>query len=475
VVKPLPPEPKLIVSGKDAYWQEKELTEGGGNATVTVSDQEKQEWHGFGGTFNEAGWDALKALSEADQAKAIALLFDVTDGIGFTWGRIPIGASDYALDRYTLDDSNGNDFEMADFSIDRDKKALIPYIKAAQEIKDDITFWASPWTPPPWMKEADGTENDGFDKGVMKSDPQTQQAMADYFVKFVEAYEGQGIPIHSVAPQNEPGWSQNYPSCAWGPYGNDPEGPQGPKTPYLGTFVQDYLAPAMDPLGVKIWYGTLSNKTTFPDYWGNLSQKNLVIGTALQWECVEHVGTALQGGGLVMQSEHKCGNYPWKGNNGASTASSAEAADSETFWADAAPNNYNYAVESWGLIKQWIEAGVHIYSAWNMVLDTGGFNMDKVRPWPQNSLLVVDKGAKKLILTPTYYVFRHVAQYVEPGAKRLSVQGGNALAFKNPDGSIVTTIYNSNNQASQTTLAVGGTNVQFEIPGGGWATVNWQP
>jgi glucosylceramidase len=127
------------------------------------------------------------------------------------------------------------------------------------------------------------------------------------------------------------------------------------------------------------------------------------------------------------------------------------------------------------LIKECIEAGVHIYSAWNMVLDTGGFNMDKVRPWPQNSLLVVDKGAKKLILTPTYYVFRHVAQYVEPGAKRLSVQGGNALAFKNPDGSIVTTIYNSNNQASQTTLAVGGTNVQFEIPGGGWATVNWQP
>ena len=78
------------------------------------------------------------------------------------------------------------------------------------------------------------------------------------------------------------------------------------------------------------------------------------------------------------------------------------------------------------------------------------------------------------MITPTYYVFRHLAQYVEPGAVRVGTQGGDALAFKNPDGSIVTVMYNSGQGDAQTTLSVGGTMVQFSIPGRGWATVNWQ-
>lgn len=139
----------LVTSGKNDYWKSSAITDGGGNPTVTVNESQKnQVWHGFAGCFNEAGWDALNSLSASDKDRAIKLLFDVKDGIGFTWGRIPIGASDYALERYSLNETK-DDTAMNNFSINRDKNYLIPFVKAAQAVKSDIRFWASAWTPPP--------------------------------------------------------------------------------------------------------------------------------------------------------------------------------------------------------------------------------------------------------------------------------------------------------------------------------------
>jgi glucosylceramidase len=196
----------------------------------------------------------------------------------------------------------------------------------------------------------------------------------------------------------------------------------------------------------------------------------VVAGVALQWGTQTFVREIAAPGFLVMQSEHQCGNYPWVG----SLASSPADANRDNFLPTMAPNNHAYGEESWDLIKAWIEAGVNIYSAWHMVLDTEGFNLDESRKWPQNALLAVDTNAKTLKVTPAYYVFRHVGQYVEPGAVRVGVTGGNALAFKNPDGSIVTAMYNSGSSPSQTTLSVGGHTLSFQIPARGWATVDWQ-
>ena len=118
-----------------------------------------------------------------------------------------MGPSDYALDRYSLSNGPGH------FSIDRDEQHLIPFVKAAQAVKGDLKLWASPWTPPPWAKTGT-TETDGYDKGIFNT--QYYQAYADYFVDWIQAYEAQGIPIDHVQPQNEPGWAQSYPTCAWG-------------------------------------------------------------------------------------------------------------------------------------------------------------------------------------------------------------------------------------------------------------------
>jgi glucosylceramidase len=466
-------EPFVITSGENAYWQEGQLTEVTGSADVTVNaNTTHQTWHGFGGTFNEKGWVALQALSASDRDRAIRLLFDVQDGIGFTWGRIPMGASDYAVQRYSLNESSG-DYAMNNFSIDHDRDAsrgLIPYIKAAQAVKGDIRFWATPWTPPTWMK-TNAVSADGFDGGVMRNEQQVLEAHALYFARFIQAYEGEGIPIEAIMPQNEPGYTQNYPSCGWGKY-RTPDNQNVDGQIFLGSFIRDYLVPTLNSEGLStdIWFGTLSNDVFAQDYWNDArsAAPNDIVGVGLQWNNVGLVQSIANGGYLVMQSEHQCGNYPWL----SARATSPADANRDNFLPDMAPNNHAYGEESWDLITNWIEGGVHVYSAWNMVLDTVGMNLDQTREWPQNALLAVDLQARTLQVTPAYYVFRHCAQYVAPGATRIGTSGGDALAFRNTDGSIVTIMYNSGG-SRQTTVAVGGATLQFSIPGRGWATVYW--
>ncbi len=446
--------PALVTSGPTGYWVHGQWTEVvGANATVTVNEnQEFQQWLGFGGTFNEAGWDALSVLDPAVRDQAVALLFDEANGAGLDWGRIPMGSSDYALDRYSYS-TTADDWEMANFSIERDEQLLIPYIKAALAYNADVRLWASPWSPPAWMK--DNADPNG---GNMRNESQVLDAYALYFARFVEEYAAAGLTIEHVQPQNEPGYVTRYPSCSWGATSDNPTGPT-----YLGNFVANYLGPTFLERGLptQIWFGTLSNEETYDAYMGGLDStaRSYVTGVGLQWNTMAHIPQLTSEGLLVMQTEHRCGNYPW---------------EETTFNPDQPPNDHAYAMESWGLIRDWVQAGAHIYSAWNMVLDTRGQNLDEERPWPQNALLAVDRGTSTLLVTPAYYVFRHVSQYVDAGATRIGTQGGDALAFRNPDGSIVAVIHNSGGQAAQTTLSVGGTTLQFDVPGSGWATVIWE-
>ena len=160
----------------------------------------------------------------------------------------------------------------------------------------------------------------------------------------------------------------------------------------------------------------------------------------------------------VMQTEHRAGNSPWV----------------PEFDPNLAPNDHDYAEESWGLITEWVRAGVSSYLAWNMVLDTVGLNLDAERPWPQNALLVVDRAAGPLSATPTYYLFRHLSHFVAPGAQRMTTVGDvDALAFRNPDGGFVTVVYNPGSEPRALTLAMPTTQVRFTVPARGWATANW--
>lgn len=439
----VPTLPELVTSAANAYWnttsQITRLTTG--TADLTIDGNTKyQRWDGFGGCFNEMGWDALSVVS-AEIPRAMKLLFDATEGANFAYGRLPLGASDYSMTWYTLDDSAG-DYTMDKFSIARDREKLIPFIKEALKTKPDLRLWASPWVVPSWMM--DSSRN-------MKSDAQTLGAHALYMARFVEEYAKEGLKIAAIQPQNEPGYARVHWTQA-----------------LLIDFMKTYLGPtfAQRSLSTEVWCGTMSKD---PD------DTNIALATAkddaamkyvkgfgVQWNLQSAVAT-LAAKGPVMQTEHRCGNYNFD----------SPYWDKTRYDAKKPQNDHLYGEESWQLIRDWIVSGVNSYSAWNMVLDSAGMSLDN---WPQNALLVVDRSAKTLTATAAYYAFRHYSQYIAPGATRIGLSGSkDAIAFKNPDGSIITEIYNGAASSKKTTLAVGSALYQFEVPSHGWATLRISP
>jgi glucosylceramidase len=472
-----------------------------GTADVTVNDgTAMQTWEGFGGAFNEAGWNFIQMLPAADQTNALNLLF-ATDGAHFTMGRIPIGASDYALTRYTEDETAG-DTAMTNFSIARDNMYLIPYVHAAMKINPNMRFWASPWTPPTWMKTTTGNVTTGgpacanqgtpvspFNGGCMTAGTGNANftALILYFNKWIQAYAGLNpkITIDTLAPQNEPDYSQGYPSALW--------------SPALYTQFVDMLAKdtTFNSLNVKLMLGTMSNgdngqnsldllvaKAALADNTAKAAFKSM----GLQWAMLD-IYEGNNGGmpswlGLpasinVWATEHKCGNYPW--NPGGTNPATGLAYPK---YIEPAPNDQAYGIESWGDIRKAIQAGVTSYNAWNMVLDAAGKGNDTVRQWSQNALLIVGTGetcvgkaiSSQLCATPAYYAFRHVSQFVAPGSHVVSTTGNNsdAIAFKNSDGTIVTVLHNAGTAAKTMIVKIGSTNKLLQIPGvpaNGWATV----
>jgi glucosylceramidase len=436
--------PELITSAQNAYWMTGQVTKlTSGTADLNVDKNTTyQRWDGFGGCFNEMGWDALSVVSADQVTTAMKLLFDPSAGANFVYGRLPMGASDYATSWYTLDDGTTPDYTMANFSIARDRLKLIPFIKAALQVKPDLRLWASPWVVPAWMMDASSN---------MKSDAQTLGAHALYMARFVEEYAKEGVNLWAIHPQNEPGYARVH----W-------------TQSELITFMKTYLGPtfAQRNLTAEIWCGTMSKdpddtniaKATAMD----AAALQYVKGFGVQWNLQAAVATLAQKG-PVMQTEHRCGNYNF----------ASPYWDQSRYSASMPQNDHLYGEESWQLIRDWIVSGVNSYSAWNMVLDTVGKSLDG---WPQNALLVVDRSAKKLIVTPAYYVFRHFSQYIAVGATRIGLSGStDAVAFKNPDGSIIVEVYNKGTSSKTMTVGVGSALsqalYQIAVPAHGWGTL----
>lgn len=478
----------MITSASGAYWTTATpTTVTSGTANVTVNDTSTlQKWDGFGGAFNELGWTYL--TSSTMQTQAVTYLFSSTAGANFQWGRIPMGASDYATSRYTDDDTGADptpnssgstrpaaDTSMANFSLTRDGTNLIPYIQAAQGVNPNLRFWSSPWTPPIWMKTGYKTDNGSggaakkpsyYDGGsIVTGNSSYLSAYATYYSNFVKGYKAKGINIEIVSPQNEPGYEQNYPSCLWD------------KTTYV-SWVKA-LGAVMQPLGVKIMLGTMSNNGDTVEgvarHDTDIASAVLADSTAAgyvtvagaQWGVLDAVNSGTKFGSLpIWATEHKCGNYPWITSTQAATSTVPAIA---AYNSSQAPNDQAYGVESWAYIRNAIKmGGVTAYNAWNMVLDKSGLGIDTSRDWKQDALLVAGSGT--VTPTPAYYVFRHLSQYVQPGANVIGTSGGDAIAFKNADGSEEVAMYNSGS-ASTYIVKIKGQMLSFPMPANGWATV----
>ncbi len=148
-----------IATRPGAPWQKQPDPRPGLSAcTLSLKPGAAQRWQGFGGCFNELGWKALSRLDAARRENVLHELFSPAGGCGFNYCRLPIGASDYAESWYSHNEQAG-DLEMKHFSLARDEQSLIPYLQAARRHQPDLTLFASPWSPPTWMKQPPAYNN----------------------------------------------------------------------------------------------------------------------------------------------------------------------------------------------------------------------------------------------------------------------------------------------------------------------------
>lgn len=402
-----------------------------------------QEVTGFGGAFNEKGWVALSVLAPEDRDAVINAMFDPKEGAKFNLCRVPIGASDYAVSRYTLNETEG-DYEMNSFSIDRDKENLIPYVKAAMEYRPDLKVWGSVWTPPTWMKTSGN-----FDGGSMKDDPKIYEAYALYLARFVETYQTEGINLFAVAVQNEPGIDRHYPSCLW-------------ETEQFQTFIKDHMGPLFEQRDVNadIMLGTFEDGDfrKFPSLLNDPDVNKYVSLVGFQWGGVYAVSLTRESfpDKQIYQTETECGNFHGK----------------EGYNPDRPPNDWAYGIYTWSKVKKYFDEGVNAYLLWNMVLNEEGKSIDAENPWPQNAAITVDKDTGEVSYTPMFYAFKHFTYYVEPGAHYVNIgESTDIIAFLNPDGSLIIELQNPNDQARTVSISVDGGALTVDLPGKSWNTL----
>ena len=167
----------------------------------------RQSILGFGGAFTEASASIYDQL-ETDKKNEIIQAYFGDSGNQYNMGRTHINSCDFSLGNYALCEQE--DRKLTDFSIERDKKMLIPFIKEAlNKASSPIFLMASPWSPPPWMKTNDQMNHGG------KLKEEFQDTWAEYYCKYIEFYERDGIPIWGISVQNEPEAVQTWDSCIY--------------------------------------------------------------------------------------------------------------------------------------------------------------------------------------------------------------------------------------------------------------------
>ena len=395
-----------------------------------------QQIQGWGGCFNEIGWRALGFLSEGDRREVMKALFDPAHGSNFNVCRMPIGASDFSLDFYSLAEVPG-DFGMEHFSIERDKQHMIPFIQAAMECQPDLKVWASPWSPPKWMKTTNS-----YTFGHLKADESTRKAYAHYFSKFIQAYRQEGIDLFAIMPQNEPCWNnRDYPACG---YTRDE----------FVTFLKDDLIPRLeqDDVACQVWLGTMVDEEhgdlplTF-DYLTSLLEDSSIASKLSGIGCQYGKNTLTRAHAAypslpLMQTETSCGN---------------------------GINDWNYAKNQFDLIKFYLDGGVSSYMLWNLILDHTGRS---VGGWPQSAPVTIDTRRRVAIFNPQFHMYKHFSAFVLPGAHRIGHSGSwnDAVAFQNPDGRLVLVVQNSSADPVKVAIDLGDSKITPILPPQSWST-----
>ena len=395
----------FVQSTEKACWKNGKTVKTEG-AILTLGE-EKQTIRGFGCCFSELSALALNELSEKDKKDTLDELFS-EDGCNFNYCRTPIGASDFATDFYSYNETEG-DYEMKNFSIERDEKLLLPLILEGAKRKSDLQMFASPWCPPLWLKT-----KRAYSYGVFDKTEENYKAYALYFKKYVQEYRKAGVPLIHIHPQNEPCSNQVFPSCVW-------------KGSELTEFIGGYLGPALENEGVDIFFGTINGPEGGDRYsWTKYCH---YLGLAMQDEkakkYIKGVGYQWAGKFALPQTRD---DYP-----------DLELIQTESECGDG-KNTWDQMMDIFGLTRHYFRFGASAYVYWNLALMYG---QPSTWGWHQNSLVSVKDG--KRIYTPEFYLMKHYSHFVKRGAKYVELKGefaSSCSAFRNPDGQVVIVCYN---------------------------------
>eukprot|EP01112_Ceratiomyxa_fruticulosa_P012583 TRINITY_DN3491_c0_g1_i1.p1 TRINITY_DN3491_c0_g1~~TRINITY_DN3491_c0_g1_i1.p1 ORF type:complete len:510 (+),score=97.18 TRINITY_DN3491_c0_g1_i1:112-1641(+) len=425
---------------------------------------------GFGGAFTEASSVLFGLLNDTLQNEILNAYWG-EGGNNYTMGRVPIGSCDYAIDSYNFDYQPG-DYTMKYFDISHDLVEMVPFMQKAMSINEKfnggtvstpINLFGSAWSPPAWMK-ANGQMDKTPTSGGLIDDPKIWKAFALYYVKFIQEYEKNGVPLWGLTAQNEPLSIVPWEACWF-------------NSTQQRIFLQDFLLPALESAGLVSPTGPSKLKVMvyddqkssvayeyIGDVYANLTTQHLneIWGSSWHW----YSGPQFD----VMEGIHEL--YP-QFHILATEACDCFPPNSKL------PLPYWYSGEHYGSdilgdLNAWAEGWVH----WNLMLDEwGGPNHDNETcdapiiitgvNYFDNGTVDYSNSSLGIYYQPSYYYMGHFSRFIPPQSVRIgwvsNVPQLQVTSFLRPDNLIATVILNTSDQPESFTYV--------NIDTGEWASM----
>jgi glucosylceramidase len=412
-----------------------------------------QQMVGFGAAMTDSSaWLLYDQLAPATRAQAIGALFSPA-GIHLDFTRVPIGASDFTVggQPYTYDDvpAGESDPQLADFSIAHDEAYIIPVLQQMLSVDPAIDVLATPWSPPAWMKINQSLDDVDWGGAVFSSD---YQPLADYFVKFIQAYQSQGVPIWGITPENEPEASTTYPGSLMGPQDEI-------------RFITQNLAPSLAAAGLQTRIYGSDNVALLPYAQALLASPAAGSLSGIAWHCY--------GGEQVMGVLHEI--YPAV----------------QQIMTECSPGIIPYQAAEAAIsgARNWAST----IALWNLALDPSGGPVQAPNSGCPGctGLLTISEQTHTVRYSLSYYQLGQLSKFVAPGAVRIGsdrwvsefrtgagaygvTPGLDNVAFLNPGGTRVLIAYDNSGRPARFAVAWHGREFAYALAPRATVTFTWR-
>lgn len=401
--------------------------------TVVFVDPDKtfQTILGIGGALTDAAAETFAKLPKEKRQEVLRAYYDPEKGIGYSLARTNIHSCDFSSGSYTY--ITEGDAELKSFDISHDRQFRIPMIREAiAAAGGKLTLFASPWSPPAFMKD----NNDMLKGGKLKKD--FQAAWANYFAKFIQSYEAEGIPIWGVTIQNEPMATQRWESCIF-------------TAEEERDFLKNHLGPTLRKagLGSRKIIGWDHNRDLL--YQRASTLLNDPVASSYLWGIGFH-WYEYWTGGAPMHDNLKLATDAFPQANFLFTEGSAEMFDPEKV------SDWNHGERYGSNMIRDFNSGSVGFTDWNILLDekggpnhVGNFCFAPIHG---------NTATGELTYVNSYYYIGHFSKFVRPGARRIVASSTRShllsTAFLNPDGTIAVIVMNSTEKPASYFLWING-------------------